>query len=120
MSIAGLMGVLFLIAVGIVVLTMLGLSMAKEIEFLEKTIEEQARETARLAEFDGKMPVGAKFYFDKSAKRRCKRCNVGDIWWRFRYKVVLSTEEEPKLKELTRIYWCSGCSFRGASLTSSL
>lgn len=82
----------------------------------EKLLEKAEAELRLLRWFDHRIPINARFYFDRPVDRKCRRCRRGDIKWRFRYQLVELPEGGTTVRELARIYWCTGCSFRGLSL----
>jgi hypothetical protein len=70
---------------------------------------------AQTKPLDYKLPLGTKFYWDAKTARACKRCKQGGIWRRNRFKIIEKEGGGTRAKELSAIYGCDNCSYRGLS-----
>ena len=62
-----------------------------------------------------KFKNGAVISFDEETNRFCKRCKVGRIVKRKRFK-LLQGQKGPTVREVTGSFRCTSCAYRGLSL----
>ncbi len=66
-------------------------------------------------------PVNCKLYYEEKLGRLCKRCssvgNKSELEVRKRYQVFKDADGILKVKDLTHVYHCAMCGYRGLYLT---
>ncbi len=83
---------------------------------LQRENKQLRTENKLLSWFDHRIPVWSRFYFDRTTGRDCRRCDGGRMWRRYRYQLVANDEDGTTVRELTGLYWCGKCQYRGLSL----
>ena len=66
----------------------------------------------------GDIPLGAKVIYSTYTGRKCKRCGIGKIITRKRFKVI-KIDNWKTLGVLAGAHWCDHCNYKSVSLENN-